>query len=53
MFKEKLQKIKEKSGEENGNSKKKMENLVVLIIIMIVTIVAITIFGAEIRKKTM
>ena len=27
MFKEKLQKIKEKNSEENANSKKKMENL--------------------------
>ena len=53
MFKEKLQKIKEKNSEEHGNSKKKMENLVVLIIIMIVTIVAINYIGAEIRKKTM
>ena len=41
MFKEKLQKIKEKNSEENGNSKKKMENLIVFAIILIVTIVAI------------
>ena len=51
MFKEKLQKIKEKSGEENGNSKKKMENLVVLIIIMIVTIVAINYIWSGDKKK--
>lgn len=49
MFKEKLQKIKEKSSEEN--SKKKMENLVVLIIIMIVTIVAINYIWSGDKKK--
>ena len=51
MFKEKLQKIKEKNSEENGNSKKKMENLVVLIIIMIVTIVAINYIWSGDKKK--
>lgn len=51
MFKEKLQKIKEKNSEENANSKKKMENLVVLIIIMIVTIVAINYIWSGDKKK--
>lgn len=51
MFKEKLQKFKEKNSEENGNSKKKMENLVVLIIIMIVTIVAINYIWSGDKKK--
>ena len=49
MFKEKLQKIKEKNSEENGNSKKKMENLVLLIII--ITIVAINYIWSGDKKK--
>lgn len=49
MFKEKLQKIKEKNSEENN--KKKVENLVVFIIIMIVTIVAINYIWSGDNKK--
>ena len=51
MFKEKLQRIKEKNNEENNNGKKKMENIVVFIIIMIITIVAINYIWSGDKKE--
>ena len=51
MFKEKLQKIKEKNSEDNSNGKKKMENIVVFIIIMIITIVAINYIWSGDKKE--
>ena len=53
MFRDKLKKlISPKEGEQDGNDKRKIENLVFFVISLIITIVAINIIWNGKKKKT-
>ena len=50
MFKNKLKKIIG-NDENQGNNKRKIENLVFLVVVLIITIVIINMFGVETRTQ--
>lgn len=53
MFRDKLKKlISPKEGEQDGNDKRKIENLVFFVIVLIITIVAINIIWNGKKQKT-
>ena len=51
MLKEKLDIIKRKTEEKDGNNKKKIENLVIFVIVLIITIVAINYILSDNKKE--
>ena len=52
MFRDKLKELISKEKKEEGNNKKRIENLVVFIVILIITIIAINIIWNDKRTST-